>query len=147
MQLLLLHVYLKKWYTCCIQWHWCVLFQALDRFYEAVMQGILRHFNFDGIYLFIFFNWIRLYNGQINKYIYMYNNIHFCIFQWWSVFWWPVQALWKISSSRTSLKRQWDKTAKFFWRTDPNSWWCTPHLDTNILSKVRVPQSSFHLLK
>ncbi len=32
-----------------------VLFQALERFYEAVMQGILRHFSFDGNYYHFFF--------------------------------------------------------------------------------------------
>lgn len=40
-----------------------VLFQALERFYEAVMQGILRHFSFDGN--FVLKIQIRMDNGQI----------------------------------------------------------------------------------
>uniref|UniRef100_A0A8C1DB04 Protein pelota homolog n=1 Tax=Cyprinus carpio carpio TaxID=630221 RepID=A0A8C1DB04_CYPCA len=43
--------------------------KALERFYEAVMQGILRHFSFDGN--FVLKIQIRMDNGQINTDIFV----------------------------------------------------------------------------
>ncbi len=57
-----------------------VLFQALERFYEAVMQGILRHFSFDGNY-YHFLNSDNK-DGQINTDIFvafLYLSVVKCI--------------------------------------------------------------------